>query len=74
MSLVHDPNVSIGEHMRVLKRTDGLFIIYDDRRPATDRALTDDDGKPVTWTKIEGASKYAHKLLEEEKKCPPTTQ
>ncbi len=70
-SLVCDPEQRVGDHLRILQRTDNVFVVFDERRRAGDNAVKDEDGKVRTWTKIEGAVKAAHKLLEQEKEtCP----
>lgn len=33
-----DPDIRYG-HFRVLPRTDGMFIVYDERRPAANRTV-----------------------------------
>lgn len=62
-ALVKDPEMRIGEHLRVFHRTDGVYVIHDDRAPIGQGAVRGPDGETLTWTKITGAKAHAERMV-----------
>jgi hypothetical protein len=65
MTIVKDPEIRVGP-LRVLQRTDGPFIVFDERRKPGENAVTDPDEptRVLTWKIAGDALKYAEKLME----------
>lgn len=49
-----DPGIQHG-HFRVLPRTDGGFVVVDDRRPVADQAVKNKKGEVMRWAKAADA-------------------
>ena len=64
-ALVKDPDMRIGEHLRVFLRTDGVYVIHDDRAPTGYGAVCGPDGRTLTWTKITGAKAHAERMVKD---------
>lgn len=59
LNVTKDPGITIGP-FRILQRTDGRYILYDERRPAANRGV----GSPAR--DIEDAIAYAYARWERE--------
>lgn len=64
-AVVRDPERSVGP-FRVLRRTDGAIILYDDRNPPGDRSVRDENGEVMTWKDEAGAMKAAERMVKRE--------
>ena len=69
-ALVADPNITIGNpdglHVRILKRTDGPYVIFDPRQKPGCNAVVDEQGGVRLFRTEEAAAKAAQRFLWEE--------
>lgn len=64
--VIRDPEVRFGEY-RILQRTDGPWVMVDERAPPGYRTVCHADGKPIIFKTQDAAAAGARKLYEAER-------